>query len=380
MPTPDALVGPLLAWYAQVARDLPWRRTSDPYAIWISEIMLQQTQVKTVMSYWHRWMCRFPTVRALAKANFQDVLKSWEGLGYYARARNLHRAARIMVRKHSGALPRGYRELIALPGIGRYTAGAICSIAFNQPEPILDGNVIRVLTRIFAIDRNPRETQTNQLLWELARRLVERAPRVPHPPPRPCSDLNQALMELGATVCAPRQPNCPICPVRRECTAYRTGRTAELPRPSSRPQTLSRRVLAFVISRNGRFLLKKRPARSINAHLWEFPNLEAGDTNFDLETMAKRCVGFRPRALRPLCSLNHTITHFRIHVDVFLGAMNKPLPRTSVSVRWCTLGQVDELPLPNAHRRIAERLGALLKNAGATNVNRVGRSLVEREL
>src|SRR5437764_10145580 len=189
-----ALIRPLLAWFRQHARDLPWRRTRDPYAIWISEIMLQQTQVKTVVPYWRRWMRKLPGLRALARARPDTVLKLWEGLGYYSRARNLQTAAQRIVEKHAGRFPQRFDQVLALPGIGRYTAGAICSIAFNQPTPVLDGNVIRVLTRVFGIAENPREKKTNAELWNLATQLVVCAARnVKHA--SPCSHLNQSLME-----------------------------------------------------------------------------------------------------------------------------------------------------------------------------------------
>src|SRR5579872_7438421 len=212
----NGLVCSLLNWFCQNARDLPWRRTNDPYAIWISEIMLQQTQVKTVISYWTRWMEKLPNVETFARARPQQVLKLWEGLGYYARVRNAHAAAKEIVQKFSGKFPAKFDDVLALPGIGRYTAGALCSIAFNQPEPILDGNAARVLCRIFGIRHDPREKATNARLWRIARELVEAAARETHTASasnggdgiRPCSALNQALMELGALVCTPTQPKC----------------------------------------------------------------------------------------------------------------------------------------------------------------------------
>ncbi|HUA67417.1 MAG TPA: A/G-specific adenine glycosylase, partial [Candidatus Saccharimonadales bacterium] len=199
------LVPLLLDWFSKNARDLPWRRTRDPYAIWISEIMLQQTQVKTVIPYWKRWRRELPTIKTVAGASADKIHKLWEGLGYYTRARNLQKAARQVITKHGGKFPENFDDILALPGIGRYTAGAICSIAFNQPMPILDGNVIRVLTRIFGIVENPKEKKTNARLWQLAEELVRRA--VPSPPRRGGnttpyhSFLNQSLMELGALVC-----------------------------------------------------------------------------------------------------------------------------------------------------------------------------------
>ena len=209
------LVPALLHWFSRNARDLPWRRTRDPYAIWVSEIMLQQTQVKTVFAYYRRWMRALPTIKALANASPEKIHKLWEGLGYYARVRNLQKAAQLIVAKHDGLFPQTFTDVLALPGIGRYTAGAICSIAFNRPTPILDGNVIRVLTRVFGIATDPHEKQTNALLWRLAEDIVVCAESQgrkvgsvvlnrPHPAASrkhsSCSSLNQSLMELGALV------------------------------------------------------------------------------------------------------------------------------------------------------------------------------------
>ncbi|MEK7706965.1 MAG: A/G-specific adenine glycosylase, partial [Verrucomicrobiota bacterium] len=245
------LVTPLLSWFSTNARDLPWRRTRDPYGIWVSEIMLQQTQVKTVIPYWERWMRELPTVHAAAKASPAKLHKLWEGLGYYTRVRNLQRAAQQIITPHapfsksrrrrgnesqtakkletshvvSYKFPENFDDILALPGIGRYTAGAIASMAFNQPHSILDGNVIRVLTRLFGIATNPREKKTNAQLWRIAEELVVHATRnTQHV--AACSHLNQSLMELGALICTPRSPNCPACPAQKLCVAFREGRQA----------------------------------------------------------------------------------------------------------------------------------------------------------
>src|SRR5258707_674998 len=238
------LVPLLLNWFSTNARDLPWRRTRDPYAIWVSEIMLQQTQVKTVIPFWSRWMRELPTIEAAAKAPSSKIHKLWEGLGYYTRVRNLQKAAQIIVEKHGGKFPENFDEVLALPGIGRYTAGAICSIAFNQPTPILDGNVIRVLARLFGIKGDPREKKTNAKLWRIAQHLVNsvqhkfRSSRRKEAhsafgrqdqslltsaatTPNNCSHLNQSLMELGALICTPKNPRCSDCPLKSKCVADR---------------------------------------------------------------------------------------------------------------------------------------------------------------
>jgi len=218
----------LLTWFAKNARDRPWRRTRDPYGIWVSEIMLQQTQVKTVMPYWDRWMRELPTIASLAKASPAKIHKLWEGLGYYTRVRNLQKAAQFIEQSHRGKFPEKFDDVLALSGIGRYTAGAICSIAFNQPTPILDGNVIRVLTRVFGIKENPRGKSANPHLWNLAEQLVIHASRFTFHA-HPCSHLNQSLMELGALICTPREPKCLVCPISKHCFAFQNNRVSGFP-------------------------------------------------------------------------------------------------------------------------------------------------------
>lgn len=348
----------MLAWFTQHARDLPWRHTTDPYAIWISEIMLQQTQVKTVIPYWRRWMRELPSVHSLARARPERVLKLWEGLGYYTRARNLQQAARIIVADHGGCFPKTFDEVLALPGIGRYTAGAICSIAFNQPTPILDGNVMRVMTRLFGIGENPRSKNVNAGLWELAEALVQVATRMRRGGARNCSHLNQALMELGATVCAPRQPKCPSCPVRKRCVALREGRTAELPNPGHRPAPTERRFVAFIAGKKGRFLVLRRPANGINACLWEFPNAEVIGNRADIPRLAKGLVGPCRVSLKPCFRLKYTITRYRITLDVFNAEILNGAPIRGPGRRWCAPAGLNKLAFPSAHRRIAGRIGS----------------------
>ncbi len=415
------LVSALLAWFAQNARDLPWRRTRDPYAIWVSEIMLQQTQVKTVIPYWNRWMRELPTIEAVANASPAKIHKHWEGLGYYARVRNLQKAAKQIVAQqdaHSEAcrrrgnesqakrksktphvvsykFPDKFDDVLALPGIGRYTAGAICSIAFNQPAPILDGNVIRVLTRIFGVAENPREKNTNARLWQLAAELVIQAvnsqPRASHLAPR-ASQFNQSLMELGALVCTPQQPRCLICPVRQLCVAFRDNRVGELPNLGKRPTATARRFAAFVVERNGRFLVRQRSAGVVNAHLWEFPNIEitpnqrggghesahpsgkksqsrltsaATNQEPDLEIIrAAKSFGIAPPVLQPLCTVKHSITRYRITLDAFFariggsssarsknsGRRGTPPSETGV---WLTPAQFRPLAFASAHKKLA---------------------------
>jgi len=456
----DRIVGPLLRWFAQNARDLPWRRTRDPYAIWVSEIMLQQTQVQTVLPYWERWMKALPTIAALAGASPSKVHKLWEGLGYYSRVRNLQRAAQIIVLEHGGTFPRDFEKTLALPGIGRYTAGAIASIAFDQPRPILDGNVMRVLARCFGVAGNPRLAHTNAKLWEIAEQLVGRASQFgdeeskpegrnpkserpqfakrtvlsghpfrgglgkPHPkseirnlnlekagahPKRgACSRFNQALMELGALVCTPRQPRCGACPLAKHCIAYREGRIEELPGVARRAPATRRRFVAFVIEKRGRFLVRQRPHGVVNGHLWEFPNTELeegairnpkaeirrGRAEAALWRAAKaekKSEGRNPKegasvrtlrrdstmaalgesganglagrgstsmtpGLEPLCTIKHTITRYRITLEVFRAVRDHPLPPWSCEGRWLLRPQLDELAFAAAHKKILRHL------------------------
>ena len=417
------LVPLLLRWFAANARDLPWRRTCDPYAVWVSEIMLQQTQVKTVLPYWTRWMRELPAIKAVAKANPDRIHKLWEGLGYYTRARNLQKAAQQIMERHGGKFPENFDDVLALPGVGRYTAGAICSIAFNRPTPILDANVIRVLTRIFGIGENPKVKETNARLWELAGELVHRAAlqsssrrrrrKESHFNPNSSqslltsaptsSHLNQSLMELGALVCSTRNPQCHTCPVKRLCIAFKENRIEELPNLGRRPTTTHRHFVALVVERNGRFLVRQRPARVVNAHLWEFPNVEvvtnhcsSGRESAHLYhqksqsrltsaataiqpriARAARELGLEFHQLKPLCRIRHSITRYRITLDAFYVHLEKP-PRKATGV-WLTPAQMDRLAFTAAHKRILARLHAP-KVSGATPETTRGTRVLHKKL
>ena len=361
------LVAALLDWFAAHARDLPWRRTRDPYAIWVSEIMLQQTQVKTVIPFWNRWLRELPTIAAAAKADSAKLHKLWEGLGYYTRVRNLQKAAQFIVEKHSGKFPEKFEDILALPGIGRYTAGAICSIAFNQPTPILDGNVIRVLTRLFGIAENPKEKETNARLWRLAEDLVGRAKdakvakgKSSSPPSRSsrdtdsCSHLNQSLMELGALVCTPRNAQCLICPVQKLCVAFAENRVEELPNLGKRETTTARHFLAFAVERGGKFIVQQRPAGVVNAHLWEFPNVEITGTKPAAEVAFQKLLGVKPKAVRPLRTVKHSITRYRITLEAFLVSLEKMPIKTAVI--WKSPAQLRALAFTSAHKKLLAKL------------------------
>ena len=350
------IVPALLGWFRQNARDLPWRRTRDPYAIWISEIMLQQTQVKTVIPYWTRWMTDLPGIRELAEARPEKTLKLWEGLGYYTRVRNLQKAAQQIVAQHAGKFPLDFNALLALPGIGRYTAGAICSIAFNQPTPILDGNVMRVLTRLFGIAGNPRDKKANVQLWALAQELVSNAAKTGTPRNQSCSRLNQALMELGALICLPAQPDCRGCPVRTECVAHRTDQVGTLPNLERRRPATARRFAAFVIENRGRLLVRQRPAGGINAHLWEFPNVELTAVSVPLREVVRELLRINPGSLQAVCVVKHTITRYRITLEAYRCRLKHRRVDTTGTGRWLRWTELNALPFTSAHRKILNAL------------------------
>jgi A/G-specific adenine glycosylase len=347
-----AIARALVAWYARAARDLPWRRTRDPYAIWISEVMLQQTQVATVIPYWTRWLTALPTIQALAAADTDQVLKLWEGLGYYSRARNLRRAAQLILERHGGRFPERPDQVLELPGVGPYTAGAVCSIAFDQPEPILDGNIIRVLTRLRAWPGDPKTKPMRLKLWALARALVRAADAGAHPTPH--SALNQALMELGATLCAPRQPECARCPLREPCRARRQGVAETLPTPSPKAKILIRRHVVFLCQRQGRYWVRQRPARGVvNAGLWEFPTVEVTGTKPARPAELAAAWLKQPATTERLGEIRHHITRYRHCFEVC--RVEAPAAPPAQAGGWRTPRELEALALAGAHRKIARR-------------------------
>lgn len=331
--------------------------------------MLQQTQVKTVIPFWDRWLRELPTIEAVAKSPSAKIHKLWEGLGYYTRVRNLQKAAQTIVEHHGGTFPRNFDAVLTLPGIGRYTAGAICSIAFNQPKPILDGNVIRVLTRVFGIAENPKEKETNARLWQLAEALVIQAEAQgirtkktssPKDPgfnwrSKACSALNQSLMELGAMVCTPRNPQCLPCPARKICLACQEQRTSELPNLVKREAPTARRFIAFVIEHHGKYLVRQRPEGIVNSHLWEFPNVEivdhADSTKADEALLAREFLGCAPDTVEFLGTVKHSITRYRITLNAYLTGF-KPRPAGLEGV-WKSPAAMRRLAFTAAHKKLA---------------------------
>ena len=310
-----ALRDALTAWFARGHRDLPWRRTNDPYAIWVSEIMLQQTRVETVAPRFDRWLRRFPTVTALANAPPGDVIEEWAGLGYYARARNLHAAAREVEARYGGRLPDDPDAVRALPGIGRYTAGAILSLAFHRREPILDGNVIRVLTRLFRIGEEPHGAIAQKLLWRLAERFVDGSDRDSDP-----SDINQGLMELGATVCSPRRPACPACPLAPLCEARREGDPERFPAASRAPRVQAVDLVSIALFRRENVLLLRRPPTGLWGGLLELPTgepLPGEALAAAAARVARDRAGIDAVAPKPLTRFVHLLSHRRITCHAF---------------------------------------------------------------
>lgn len=346
---PRKLSTQLLDWYALHKRCLPWRTERDPYRIWISEIMLQQTQVETVVPYYRRWLKRFPTVRALAAAPQAEILALWEGLGYYARARNLHRAAQKLTREHGGRLPRTLEGLRALPGIGRYTAAAIASIAFGVDAAVLDGNVKRVLARVFDFREDVKSPRGEKRLWEIAEALV---------PAGRAGDYNQALMDLGATICTPRAPQCDVCPLRSSCAARRLG--VQLERPVARARVAIPRHIevAGVIRKHGHVLIVQRPAQKLLGGLWAFPGgRKAGNEGFAacLRRVVREEFGITISVGPQAQTLTHAFTHFRITLHVFDCHWRHGRVQ-SASARWVRVGELGRHPMGKIDRQIAKRL------------------------
>jgi len=342
----------LLAWAHAHRRDLPWRGERDPYRVWISEVMLQQTRVETVIPYYHRFLSRFPTLRSLAEAELDDVLKAWEGLGYYARARNLHRAARRVMEHHGGQLPADREALLALPGIGAYTVGAILSLAFGQDAAVLDGNVRRVLSRLLAIDGDPRSAATRRRLWNLAEALL---------PPGQAGPFNEALMDLGATVCTPRGPRCADCPLGEGCQGHQGGDPERYPTRVQRRPLPHYDVAAGVIWRGNQLLISKRHTDDLLGGLWELPGgtRESGETLEEcLVREVREELGIEIAVGDLMMAVRHAYTHFRVTIHVFhcRYLSGQPQALGCADWRWVRPDELDDFAFPAADRRIISSL------------------------
>lgn len=321
--------------------------------------MLQQTQVQTVIPYWQRWMRDLPTVAALATVAEGQLLKLWEGLGYYSRARNLQKAAQWVNEKHRGFVPSTTSELMELPGVGPYTAGAIASLAYNQPEPLVDGNVARVLARVRMVEGDPREPDTKSGLWSLATQLIDATGELLSVPSTPLacgrfSILNQALMELGATVCTPRVPACDRCPVQKNCKAFATGSVERFPAIAPRVKATRLRYAVAVLNRSGKWFLWQRGPGDVNHGLWEFPQLQIPAKPLDPIGRVAEWLHLPEKVLRPLPRVRHAITRYQITLEVFEASV----PKTPVSLengKWLSSREIEALAMTSAHRKIAMR-------------------------
>lgn len=343
----SALRRALLAWYRAEARDLPWRRTRDPYMIWLAEIILQQTRVEQGLPYYERYAAAFPKVEDLANATEDQVLKLWEGLGYYTRARNLHKTAKIIVEQYGGKLPGSAEVLQMLPGIGRYTAGAIASIAFNERVPVLDGNVKRVLTRLFDLDGCIDLPEVEQELWSVAAALV---------PQQKPGDFNQAMMELGARVCTPKQPRCDLCPVAGFCEAQQRGVQEERPVRKQKKQPPHQEIVIAVIERDRHYLVGKRPARGLLGGLWEFPGGKVAPGETHQQALVRECreeLGIEVRPGGLIASVNHAYTHLRVTLNVYRCSLlaGEPTPKTHSELRWIPPADFKRYAFPKANHK-----------------------------
>jgi len=350
-PQKQSLQRRLLAWYRIHARDLPWRHSRDPYHVWISEIMLQQTQVATVRDYFKRFVEALPSVGRLAAAQEIDVLRLWEGLGYYRRARQLHAAARLIAERHAGQFPHDVAALQELPGIGRYTAGAIASIAFGRRAPILEANTVRLLSRLIGYRGDPLRSAGQKLLWRVAEEIL------PH---KNVAEFNQALMELGSLVCTPAEPKCQVCPLTTLCAARAAGMQHKIPCAKPRPASTAVREAAVVVRKNGHVLLRQCAAGERWAGLWDFPRvaLDAGGPLFAGKEIAQKVLIQTGVACTPgplLKTLKHGVTRFRITLDCYEAAYAGGRARSAngAPVRWVPRRELAELPMSTTGRRIA---------------------------
>jgi A/G-specific adenine glycosylase len=344
----------LLAWFRRTQRDLPWRQTYDPYHVWISEIMLQQTQMERGVAYFHRWISRFPDLAAVAAASEQEILKCWEGLGYYARARNLHRAARLLMDHYDGQIPCDYRTLQSLPGVGPYTAAAIASIACGQDVPVVDANVARILARLYDLEEPVKSAGCRQRIEALAAALL---------PPGKARAFNQALMDLGGLVCTPKNPDCHHCPLAEACLARLRGTVADRPVPAKRRETVLIEMATAILSNEGRVFIQQRLADDIWGSLWEFPGgrLEDGETPEEAVIREYREeTGFEVEICGRITTVTHFYTRYKVVLHCFacrlVGSDTVARLEAARDCRWVSAGQLSEYGFPAGHRKLLEYL------------------------
>lgn len=352
----SVMVSQLLQWFDGHARPLPWRKTYDPYHVWLSEIMLQQTQMERGVAYFHRWLSRFPTVESVAMAELDEILKAWEGLGYYARARNLHRAAQRIACDFGGVVPSSYRVLLTLPGVGPYTAAAIASIAGNEDVAVVDANVMRVYARLFDITTPVRQGATRRRIEGLAAQLL---------PPGQARRYNQALMDFGGVICLPRRPRCSNCPLSGYCRAKEAGTVGERPVIAKKKTVEEVRLVAALLFLRGQILIRQRPAEEVWGGLWEFPGGEdgQGDSGENLLRLVREQTGLVPVSKRELTSVVHHYTHHRVRLKAYLCEVDdgaKMVPRESgQAYRWVAPGELRNFAFPAGPRKILEYIDSV---------------------
>ncbi len=342
----------LLNWYGEKKRDMPWRKSLDPYRILVSEFMLQQTQFKTVIPYYKNWMKSFPTVKKLAAASESNVLKHWEGLGYYSRARNLRKSAIQIQNEHGGMVPDSLQEIQKLPGVGRYTAGAVLSIAYDKRVPVLDGNVKRVLSRLFLMKENGSTRNSENRLWKTMESLL---------PEKGCGDFNQAFMELGATICLPQKPLCVDCPLKKFCQANQSGKQELFPPKKTAPVISRIQVSAAVIFKKGNVYIQKRKMGGLMGGLWEFPGgkFEADETAEEcLRREIKEELGVSLRLGEKILTHRHSYTRFQVTLHVFLCRLHSGVlsPSACEEWKWVKPQDLDQFPFPAANVKIVKFL------------------------
>ena len=355
----------LIRWYLANQRDLPWRKTHNPYHIWVSEVMLQQTQVNTVLPYYSRFLQSFPSLDRLAPARLQDVLKIWEGLGYYARARNLHRAAAMVLNHHHGVVPDRWEDFRKLPGVGDYIAAAVLSIAFEKPYPVVDGNVKRVLARLLLLEEPVNNSTSTKIFKTAAGQLL--APKSP-------GTFNQAMMELGALICKPQQPLCSQCPVKKMCLAHTSGRVGEYPKKRKRPPAPQFKIAVGVVFKKGRVLITRRKAEGLLGGLWEFPGGKIKSGERAEETCTREIreeTNLEVAVDSHLSTIKHAYTHFKIIMDVFCcryisGKVKLDGP---VDHRWISLDELDDYPFPKANHKFFPELRQVAANSDSDGAN-----------
>lgn len=334
----------LINWYQTNQRDLPWRKDQNPYKIWVSEVMLQQTQVSTVIPYFNRFMKKYPTIEDLAKAPLEDVLKMWEGLGYYSRARNLHHAANTVVERYHGQIPQDPKALGELKGVGPYTMGAILSIAFHKPEPAVDGNVMRVLSRVFKIEENIAESRTKRLFEQLVRHIIS----IEDP-----SSFNQGLMELGALICTPKSPDCTACPLQTYCQANKADMTEQLP-IKSKPKKKQRHAYAVLLIKNdaGDYVIEKRGESGLLAGLWQFPMVPIDEIGFEhMEHWLYAEYGLPVKIKEQKGTTKHIFTHLIWDLAVYT-ATTGAIHLTDERLKLVSVDNLDTYPFPASHLKM----------------------------